>query len=84
MKCPNCNTAMRRIEYEGMPIWTCPDCKGEFLDGKRLKYIERKKEVEFDSADRNILKYGKTGTEKGKQLDCPSCGGKGCTVVKLK
>ena len=57
-----------------MPVCTCPGCNGEFLDGKRLKYIERKKEVVFDRAERNRLLYAKTGPEKEKRLTCPRCG----------
>jgi Zn-finger nucleic acid-binding protein len=73
VKCPYCSTTMRGVKYEGMPIWTCPGCYGEFLDGKRLKYIERKNEVRFTSSERNILKYGKSGPEEEKQLTCPRC-----------
>jgi Zn-finger nucleic acid-binding protein len=75
MECPSCNEVLRRIEYEGMPVCTCPGCNGEFLDGKRLKYIERKKEIVFDRAERNRLLHVKTGPEKEKRLTCPRCGG---------
>ena len=74
MKCPSCDEVLHRIEYEGMPICTCPGCKGEFLDGKELKYIERKQELQFDRAERNRLLYGKKGPKKEKRLVCPRCG----------
>ena len=74
MQCPSCDDVLHRIEYEGMPICTCPGCKGEFLDGRELKYIERKQEIQFDRAERNRLLFGKTGPRKEKRLICPRCG----------
>jgi Zn-finger nucleic acid-binding protein len=65
---------LRRIQYEGLTICTCPGCNGEFLDGKQVKYIERKQEIQFDRSERNRLLYGKTGPEKEKRLVCPRCG----------
>jgi len=32
MKCPRGKTILCRIQYEGVPICTCPDCEGEFVD----------------------------------------------------
>jgi Zn-finger nucleic acid-binding protein len=57
-----------------MPVCTCPGCNGEFLDGKKLKYIERKQEIQFDQSERNRLFYGKTGPREEKRLVCPRCG----------
>jgi Zn-finger nucleic acid-binding protein len=74
MKCPSCKTVLCRIDYEGMPICTCPGCHGEFLDGTRLKQIERKNAIRFDRAEQNVLKHMRTGPEKERQLICPRCG----------
>lgn len=74
MRCPNCKGVLCRIDYEGIPICTCPDCQGEFVDYSRLRRIGGKREVQFDKAEAKHLKHTKTGPETEKQRICPRCG----------
>jgi len=71
MKCPACQSGLGRIKYEGVDIETCPDCRGVWLEGSRLRCIERRREVivDEDAAGR--------ATSKSETLEpqrsCPRC-----------
>jgi Zn-finger nucleic acid-binding protein len=74
MRCPNCKGILCRIDYEGIPVCTCPDCQGEFVDYSRLRRIGGKQEVQFEKTEAKRLKHIKTGPEIEKQRICPRCG----------
>ena len=46
MICPGCASVLCRVEYEGVYIEACPDCKGEWVEGNRLRCIESQREVD--------------------------------------
>lgn len=56
-----------------MPVSSCPDCRGEFVDVSRLKIIEKRKEVQFDAEEAARLSRAKTGPTADAQLACPRC-----------
>jgi len=88
MKCPRCKTPLCRIDYEGVPVHTCPDCRGELLTLNRLKTIQDRQEVTFSRAEAAALLAAETGPAEDKRLTCPHCSTrmakkrcKGTTVV---
>ncbi|PYK65735.1 MAG: hypothetical protein DME21_00290 [Verrucomicrobia bacterium] len=46
MKCPRCGSILCTVEYDGVMIEVCPDCKGEWLHaGELQKIVEHHDEV---------------------------------------
>jgi len=74
MRCPRCKMILCRIQYEGMPLSTCPDCGGEFVDLNRLRMIRTRRDVTFSAKDAMRLRKEKTGPERDEKLICPRCG----------
>lgn len=74
MKCPRCKTILCRIQYEGVPICTCPDCKGEFVDTNRLRVIEKRQGVTFEPGEAKKLERAETGPADDRRIICPRCG----------
>jgi len=71
MKCPTCETVLGRIKYEGVDIEACPECRGVWLDGRRLRHIERRREVIVDEdAARRVTSKPETPES---QRACPRC-----------
>jgi Zn-finger nucleic acid-binding protein len=80
MKCPNCQTHLQTINYEGISIETCSKCNGEWLDNAELGKIVRLREVKFDSDERRAIAESTTITgivleDVDRDLACPKCGG---------
>lgn len=80
MKCPQCGGMLRTIEYEGIQIETCGNCKGEWLDDAELKHVVQAREVRFDEQERRAIASatGITGVKVAdvdRDLVCPKCGG---------
>lgn len=79
MKCPQCGSPLNTIDYEGIQIETCADCKGEWLDDEELKHVVQAREVRFDEEERRAIAAatGITGVEVAgvdRDLVCPKCG----------
>ena len=80
MRCPNCDSGLRTITYEGIQIETCSGCGGEWLDESELGHVNRAREVRFDKEERRAV--AEATRIKGVKLDdvdrdltCPKCGG---------
>ena len=80
MICPNCQTRLQTINYEGISIETCSKCNGEWLDDAELGKIVRIREVKFDPDERRAI--AESTTIRGvvlkdvdRDLKCPKCGG---------
>jgi len=79
MNCPRCGCVLSTIEYEGADIETCPDCKGEWLDGGELKQIVQTVERRFtpeqvallDAVNRAVITEDDSPEN---ELTCPKCG----------
>ncbi len=70
MNCPACDGLLCQIEYEGLPIHTCPACGGEWVEGKCLRAIERRRHVEVpDHADDAVERPAREVARV-----CPACG----------
>ena len=60
-----------RVEYEGANIHTCPDCKGEWVGGDRLRAIERRREVAVDPSAAHATPAA--GNQPEVRRTCPKC-----------
>ena len=79
MQCPNCDAALRTIDYEGIRIETCDGCAGEWLDADELGHIVKVREVRFNPDERRAIAQaaGITGVkleDVDRDLKCPKCG----------
>jgi Zn-finger nucleic acid-binding protein len=79
MDCPSCRGAMTPIDYEGVPIRTCPACGGEFVGAGEIAHIVRVREERFGpdiTDDISALKptFGPVPGSLAKVLGCPACG----------
>ena len=80
MQCPNCDSMLRTMGYEGIQIETCEGCGGEWLDSEELKHVVRAREVKFTPEERRAIAQatGITGVKLenvDRDLHCPKCGG---------
>ena len=80
MKCPRCNSLLCSIEYDGVQIEVCPNCKGEWLDaGELQKIVQHHDEVfspeeiaSLDAVNKQIFTAEKDDQD---ELNCPHCEG---------
>src|SRR5881396_3126646 len=78
MKCPRCGSILCTIEYDGVQIEVCPDCKGEWLHaGELQKIVEHHDEVftqeeiaSLEAVNKEIFTAEK---ENFDELSCPHC-----------
>jgi Zn-finger nucleic acid-binding protein len=56
MQCPSCNTTLARIQYEGLPICSCPGCNGEFVSLSQFCSIIKRRDEKFDKKKLFVLK----------------------------
>ena len=85
MKCPVCESNLKRAEYEGVNIDVCETCGGEFLDADELGHIVRVREKLFSEEERSALEqrkpvFGVPMEERRRSLRCPKCNGKMDTI----
>ena len=80
MKCPRCSSLLSTVEYDGVQIEVCPDCKGEWLHaGELQKIVEHHNEVftpeeiaSLAPVDKEIFTSEKDDHD---ELNCPNCQG---------
>ncbi len=78
MNCPRCGELLCNIEYEGVEVETCPQCKGEWLDAEELKHIVKAVDKTFsqeeitslDAINRSIISEDDSPEN---ELKCPKC-----------
>jgi Zn-finger nucleic acid-binding protein len=80
MICPNCQSHLQTIHYEGIRIETCNKCSGEWLDEAEIGKIVRVREVKFDPDKRRAIAESTTITgvvlqDVDRDLQCPKCDG---------
>ncbi len=80
LNCPKCQNILTTIDYEGIEVETCTECKGEWLDAKELGHVVKVREERFDEQARRAIAESTTvqgvklaGVDRG--LKCPKCGG---------
>ena len=71
MKCPVCNTELKRILYEGMPVFRCFGCAGYLMQEKRLESIRRIPGTSIELLKQEVIdEYHPDTIEK---IKCPRC-----------
>ena len=71
MICPKCKTDMERIEFEGIEVDRCKNCKGIWFDKGEAERLKDKWMSEFiDTGDPEVGKKHDAISE----IDCPRCG----------
>ena len=80
MQCPQCDSTLNTIDYEGIAIETCAQCGGEWLDAKELGKINQIRETRFDPQEKRIIAESTTITgvplqDVDRDLPCPKCAG---------
>ena len=80
MKCPRCNSSLSSVEYDGVQIKICPECKGEWLHaGELQKILQHHDEVfrpeelaSLEAVNKQIFTAEKDDHD---ELNCPHCEG---------
>ncbi|TNG00911.1 MAG: hypothetical protein EP297_03030, partial [Gammaproteobacteria bacterium] len=67
LNCPDCAAPLKPIFYEGVPVNLCMQCKGMFLDKKKLTRIQQSREIEIPTSTPAAPRK----TEVGR--NCPAC-----------
>ncbi len=70
MRCPKCDAKMEKVEYEGVKIERCKQCKGIWFD--MLEKDELKAKAGSESVDSSDKVMGKEYNTK-KNVNCPKC-----------
>lgn len=78
MNCPNCNTNMNQIMYEGVEIDICGGCSGVWLDSGELTSIVKTKEKTWpiEVVKKMLDSTGEKGIsrhEANREILCPKC-----------
>jgi Zn-finger nucleic acid-binding protein len=69
MQCPRCATTLDSAKLDGIPVETCPSCKGSWLDESELSQLEITVESDPD------LRVGMIEWKQAEsKLHCPVCG----------
>lgn len=78
MNCARCSTHLRPLEYEGVEVFTCDGCGGEFLGPAELSHIVTTREARFDPElvealqDHNPI-FGVPAADSHDPPNCPAC-----------
>jgi Zn-finger nucleic acid-binding protein len=70
-KCPVCRVDLVPLDYEGVRLHHCPDCRGYLVAADRLKCIERGDRTSIDKLKAEATE--EFGASSGDVLQCPRC-----------
>jgi Zn-finger nucleic acid-binding protein len=78
MRCPNCDSSLSTIDYEGVAIETCGVCGGEWLDADELGHVVRIREAHFSDEERRAIDSaakipGIPWQDIDRDIACPHC-----------
>ena len=74
MKCPNCQSELKRILYENVPVFRCFQCHGYLLAENRLDGIRRSPMTNVELLMQEVTDESQPDTKK--LVRCPRCGRK--------
>ena len=78
MLCPKCKSDMETLEYEGVEVDRCTNCKGIWFDvGERYSLRDKNAAAAIDTGDPVMGKQ----TNEIDRYRCPRCGGGMMRVV---
>ncbi len=69
-KCPCCESALQRDDYEGFGIETCPDCAGTLVRKSNMTGIKRTPEKTAAALVQEAQSFSKSTND---DLSCPAC-----------
>ncbi len=70
-RCPLCAVNLTRTQYEGFPLFQCPQCGGHFVEKPRLEGMKRKKERSIEMLKQDA-RDSYTGSNDA-DVKCPRC-----------
>lgn len=73
MKCPTCKIPLCRIDYEGLPVHTCPDCGGTLVPAPRLASIQDRRVIEWTDERRREAVAEANLADRPEPIRCPLC-----------
>lgn len=78
MKCPRCKSLLSTVEYDGVQIEVCPDCKGEWLHaGELQKIVEHHDEIFSPEEIASLAAVNKeiftAEQDDHDEFNCPHC-----------
>ncbi len=78
MRCPRCRSSLRVVEYDGIQIEVCSDCRGEWLHAEELEKIIEHHDHIFSARDLaalDTIKHPVVPVEDQDHdvLNCPHC-----------
>ena len=78
MKCPRCRSVLRVVEYDGVQIEVCSDCRGEWLHAEELEKVIEHHDHVFSARDIAALEavnHPVVSQEEQDRdiLNCPHC-----------
>lgn len=73
-KCPKCAVPLCRIEIQGVPVHTCPDCKGELVEDIRLQALERRADPQWTDEQKDAFCELADRSNNLNPIVCPRCG----------
>ncbi len=71
MKCPSCQSQLRRILYEGAAVFRCMQCHGYLLSKKRLEGIKASPATSIEQLKQEVIAEAQPDTEG--PVRCPRC-----------
>ena len=72
-RCPKCGVPLCRVEIQGVPVHTCPDCRVELIEDLRLKAIERRGDPDWSDADKDAFCRLADQSNNLDEILCPRC-----------
>lgn len=73
LKCPACEIPLCQMQYEGVPVRVCPDCRGALVDGGRLKCVERRREAHWTDSQKREIEEEVAAAPSRPPVRCPRC-----------
>ena len=70
MNCPKCKSEFEKIDYQGIEVDRCKECKGiwfDFLEHEKLKELQGSESIDIGNPKKG-KEYNKTD-----KIDCPIC-----------
>lgn len=71
IRCPACDTALTKDEFDGLPVFRCDSCLGYLIGNKRVEVIETRN---FHMSHRLMQCASNAGTsDSPDRMKCPRC-----------
>ncbi|MBN2294784.1 MAG: zf-TFIIB domain-containing protein [Pirellulales bacterium] len=71
MKCPVCNSELKRLMYEGFAVFRCMNCHGYLLSDRRIESIKRSNKRGQDLLKQEVIE--ESGADTLEEIRCPRC-----------